>query len=166
MRRLQVKNTIYISNPYILACNSGFQSTGLQNMKHPLPEIYQKSASSLSLRVLRRIDTNVEEILSSAPCVALYEMTDKKHRQWSRTEVQGALFVVKRKTQPRFHFIILNRRSSAQNLVHDLLSGFEYEIQVPYLVYGYLQSVCCGSLYVHLHMHLFYFNLSSSSSMS
>lgn len=82
------------------------------------------------------MDTNVEKILSSVPCVALYEMTDKQHRQWSRTEVEGALFVVKRKTQPRFHFIILNRCSNAQNLVHDLLSGFEYEIQVQYLVYG------------------------------
>jgi mRNA-decapping enzyme 1B len=48
--------------------------------------------------------------------------------------VEGSLFVVKRRTQPRFQFVVMNRRST-DNLVEDLLGEFEYEVQVPYLLY-------------------------------
>ncbi|KAF2310657.1 hypothetical protein GH714_016105 [Hevea brasiliensis] len=52
----------------------------------------------------------------------------------SRKDVEGSLFVVKRNTQPRFQFIVMNRRNT-DNLVENLLGDFEYEIQVPYLLY-------------------------------
>jgi len=48
--------------------------------------------------------------------------------------VEGSLFVVKRRTQPRFQFIVMNRRST-DNLVENLLGDFEYEVQSPYLLY-------------------------------
>ncbi|KAF4402873.1 hypothetical protein G4B88_010325 [Cannabis sativa] len=52
----------------------------------------------------------------------------------SRKDVEGSLFVVKRNTQPRFQFIVMNRRNT-DNLVENLLGDFEYEVQVPYLLY-------------------------------
>ncbi|XP_054815306.1 mRNA-decapping enzyme-like protein isoform X2 [Prosopis cineraria] len=52
----------------------------------------------------------------------------------SRKDVEGSLFVVKRTTQPRFQFIVMNRRNT-ENLVENLLGDFEYEVQVPYLLY-------------------------------
>nr|GEY88676.1 mRNA-decapping enzyme-like protein [Tanacetum cinerariifolium] len=52
----------------------------------------------------------------------------------SRKDVEGSLFVVKRNAQPRFQFIIMNRRNT-ENLVEDLLGDFDYELQVPYLLY-------------------------------
>ncbi|CAI9097674.1 OLC1v1034144C3 [Oldenlandia corymbosa var. corymbosa] len=52
----------------------------------------------------------------------------------ARKDVEGSLFVVKRSAQPRFQFIVMNRRST-ENLVEDLLSDLEFEIQVPYLLY-------------------------------
>ncbi|THG03560.1 hypothetical protein TEA_022937 [Camellia sinensis var. sinensis] len=52
----------------------------------------------------------------------------------SRKDVEGSLFVVKRNTQPRFQFIVMNRRNT-DNLVENLLGDFEYEVQGPYLLY-------------------------------
>lgn len=54
--------------------------------------------------------------------------------QWSRKDVEGSLFVVKRSTQPRFQFVVMNRRNT-ENLVEDLLGDFEFEVQLPYLLY-------------------------------
>ncbi|TVU50923.1 hypothetical protein EJB05_02320 [Eragrostis curvula] len=87
----------------------------------------------LNLTVLQRLDPAVEDILITAAHVTLYDF-DIDHNQWSRKDVEGSLFVVKRNTQPRFQFIVMNRRNT-DNLVEDLLSDFEYELQPPYLLY-------------------------------
>ncbi|EEF38567.1 mRNA decapping enzyme 1A, putative [Ricinus communis] len=85
-----------------------------------MPNIDQQSTKLLNLTVLQRIDPFVEEILITAA--------------HSRKDVEGSLFVVKRNTQPRFQFIVMNRRNT-DNLVENLLGDFEYEVQVPYLLY-------------------------------
>lgn len=69
----------------------------------------------------------------TAAHVTFYEFNIELNR-WSRKDVEGSLFVVKRNTQPRFQFIVMNRRNT-DNLVEDLLGDFEYEVQVPYLLY-------------------------------
>ena len=83
--------------------------------------------------VLQKIDCHVKEILATAGHVTLYDF-DMELSQWSHQGVEGPLFVIKRRTQPQFQFIVMNRRS-AKNLVEDLLSDFEYEINLPYLLY-------------------------------
>ncbi|XP_020274737.1 uncharacterized protein LOC109849330 isoform X3 [Asparagus officinalis] len=93
----------------------------------------QQSTKVLNLTVLQRIDPHVEEILITAAHVTFYEFNIELN-QWSRKDVEGSLFVVKRNTQPRFQFIVMNRRN-AENLVEDILGDFEYEIQPPYLLY-------------------------------
>ncbi|XP_042411080.1 mRNA-decapping enzyme-like protein isoform X2 [Zingiber officinale] len=98
-----------------------------------MPNLDQNSTKVLNLTVLQRIDPFVEEILMTAAHVTLYEF-DIELNQWSRKDVEGSLFVVKRNTQPRFQFIVMNRRNT-DNLVEDLLGDFEYEVQVPYLLY-------------------------------
>ncbi|GAB2274581.1 hypothetical protein Dimus_009349 [Dionaea muscipula] len=98
-----------------------------------MPNLDQNSTKLLNLTVLQRIDPFVEEILITAAHVTFYEF-NLDLSQWSRKDVEGSLFVVKRNTQPRFQFIVMNRRST-ENLVEDLLGDFEYEIQVPYLLY-------------------------------
>lgn len=87
----------------------------------------------LNLTVLQRIDPFIEEILITAAHVTFYEFNIESN-QWSRKDVEGSLFVVKRNTQPRFQFIVMNRRNT-DNLVENLLGDFEYEVQVPYLLY-------------------------------
>lgn len=95
--------------------------------------INQQSTWELNLTVLQRMDHHVEDILITAGHVTLY-VFDVDKCQWSRKDVEGSLFVVKRRTKPRFQFIVMNRRST-ENLVEDLLDGFECEVQVPYLLY-------------------------------
>lgn len=95
--------------------------------------INQESTWELNRTVLQRIDHYIEDILITAGHVTLYEF-DVDTCQWSRKDVEGSLFVVKRRTKPRFQFIVMNRRST-ENLVEDLLDDFEYELQVPYLLY-------------------------------
>uniref|UniRef100_A0A0D3DJF4 mRNA-decapping enzyme-like protein n=1 Tax=Brassica oleracea var. oleracea TaxID=109376 RepID=A0A0D3DJF4_BRAOL len=89
---------------------------------------YQNSTRLLNLKVLRRIDPFIEEILITAAHVTLYEFNIQKS-EWSRKDVEGSLFVVKRnRQQPRFQFIVMNRRNT-DNLVEDLLGEFEYQVQ-------------------------------------
>ncbi|XP_077230431.1 mRNA-decapping enzyme-like protein isoform X2 [Tasmannia lanceolata] len=97
------------------------------------PNLDHKSTKVLNLTVLQRIDPFIEEILITASHVALYQFNIELS-QWSRKDVEGSLFVVKRNTQPRFQFIVMNRRST-DNLVENLLGDFEYDVQVPYLLY-------------------------------
>ncbi|CAN0900520.1 mRNA-decapping enzyme-like protein [Linum grandiflorum] len=85
-----------------------------------MPNLDQQSTKLLNLTVLQRIDPFVEEILITAA--------------HSRKDVEGSLFVVKRNAQPRFQFIVMNRRNT-DNLVEDLLGDFEFELQLPYLLY-------------------------------
>ncbi|KAJ6824390.1 mRNA-decapping enzyme-like protein isoform X1 [Iris pallida] len=99
----------------------------------PVPHLDKKSTRALNLTVLQRIDPSVEDILITAAHVALYEFNIQQI-QWGRKDVEGSLFVVKRNTQPRFQFVVMNRRST-DNLVEDILGDFEYELQVPYLLY-------------------------------
>ncbi|KAH9317507.1 hypothetical protein KI387_019276, partial [Taxus chinensis] len=68
----------------------------------------------------------------------------------SRKDVEGSLFVVKRKTQPRFQFIVMNRRNT-ENLVQDLLGGFQYEVQVPYLLYQSSTEEVTGIWFYNQH---------------
>ncbi|XP_038707019.1 mRNA-decapping enzyme-like protein isoform X1 [Tripterygium wilfordii] len=104
----------------------------LQNGKL-MPNLDQQSTKLLNLTVLQRIDPFIEEILITAAHVTFYEFNIELS-QWSRKDVEGSLFVVKRNAQPRFQFIVMNRRNT-DNLVENLLGDFEYEIQVPYLLY-------------------------------
>ncbi|XP_052186799.1 mRNA-decapping enzyme-like protein [Diospyros lotus] len=98
-----------------------------------MPNLDQQSTKLLNLTVLQRIDPFVEEILITAAHVTFYGFNIDLS-QWSRKDVEGSLFVIKRNTQPRFQFIVMNRRNT-DNLVEDLLGDFEYEVQVPYLLY-------------------------------
>ncbi|KAI3677033.1 hypothetical protein L1987_86651 [Smallanthus sonchifolius] len=98
-----------------------------------IPNLDQNSTKILNLTVLQRMDPYIEEILITAAHVTFYEFNVDVN-QWSRKDVEGSLFVVKRNAQPRFQFIVMNRRNT-ENLVEDLLGDFEYELQVPYLLY-------------------------------
>ncbi|XP_059646627.1 mRNA-decapping enzyme-like protein isoform X2 [Cornus florida] len=98
-----------------------------------MPNLDKHSTKLLNLTVLQRRDPSIEEILITATHVTFYEFNIELN-QWSRKDVEGSLFVVKRNTQPRFQFIVMNRRNT-DNLVENLLGDFEYEVQVPYLLY-------------------------------
>ncbi|CAL0310535.1 unnamed protein product [Lupinus luteus] len=83
------------------------------------PNLDEQSTKVLNLTVLQRMDPFINQILFTAA--------------HSRKDVEGSLFVVKRSSQPRFQFIVMNRRNT-DNLVENLLD-FEYELKKPYLLY-------------------------------
>ncbi|XP_024397741.1 mRNA-decapping enzyme-like protein [Physcomitrium patens] len=97
------------------------------------PQLDQHNTKELNLTVLQRMDRYVEDILTTAGHVTLFQF-DTVTQQWIRKDVEGSLFVVKRRSQPRFQFIVMNRQST-DNLVENLLGDFEYEVQAPNLLY-------------------------------
>ncbi|KAL6893740.1 hypothetical protein ACP4OV_007838 [Aristida adscensionis] len=97
------------------------------------PAFDQESTRVLNLSVLRRLDSAVTDILITAAHVAAYSF-DEDLMQWSRKPVEGSLFVVKRNTQPRFQLVVMNRLN-IENLVEDLLTNFEHQVEVPYVMY-------------------------------
>ncbi|KAL3153048.1 hypothetical protein ABBQ38_012072 [Trebouxia sp. C0009 RCD-2024] len=97
------------------------------------PLLDKKATDQLNLSVLRRVDPDTEQVLTTAGHVALYGFdTDKK--AWSRKDVEGSLFLLKRQTQPRFRIVILNKKSQ-DNFVEDILGDFKFEIASPYILY-------------------------------
>ncbi|KAK3260219.1 hypothetical protein CYMTET_30811 [Cymbomonas tetramitiformis] len=97
------------------------------------PQLDKNATKNLNLSVLKRQDPDVENVLATAGHVALYQL-DLDKMQWSRKEVEGSLFIVKRRSQPLFQFVVLNQRST-ENLVQDILGGFQFEISKPYVFY-------------------------------
>lgn len=98
-----------------------------------MPNIDQQSTKLLNLTVLQRFDPCIQDILFTAAHVALYEFSMGTN-QWSRKDVQGSLFVVKRNKDPWYQFIVMNQRNT-ENLVENLSGNFEFDVQVPYLLY-------------------------------
>ncbi|XP_055812340.1 mRNA-decapping enzyme-like protein isoform X3 [Solanum dulcamara] len=115
-----------------------------------MPNLDERSTKMLNLTVLQRIDPCIEEILITSAHVTLYEFNVDLN-QWSRKEVEGSFFVVKRSAQPRFQFIVMNRRNAAENMVEDLLGDFEFEVQVPYLLYRNAAQEVNGIWFYNAH---------------
>ncbi|KAG6761873.1 hypothetical protein POTOM_035112 [Populus tomentosa] len=103
--------------------NSKKTTTRMPQNGKLMPNIDQQSTKLLNLTVLQRIDPLVEEILITAAHVTLYQFNIDL-TQWD----------LSLNMQPRFQFIVMNRRNT-DNLVENLLGDFEYEVQVPYLLY-------------------------------
>ncbi|GJM95950.1 hypothetical protein PR202_ga12746 [Eleusine coracana subsp. coracana] len=95
----------------------------------------------LNLSVLRRLDPAVTDILITAAHVVAYNF-DADSGEW----VRRRSFVARRNPspplphpiswseQPRFQLVVMNRLNT-ENLVEDLLTDFEYDMQVPYVMY-------------------------------
>ncbi|CAL5423968.1 unnamed protein product [Camellia sinensis] len=98
-----------------------------------MPNLDQQSTKVLNLTVLQRIDPFVEEILITAAHVTLYEFNIDLS-QWS----QGCrrLFVCRQEEHSTSVPVYSNEQEKySYNLVENLLGDFEYEVQVPYLLY-------------------------------
>ncbi|KAL3029698.1 hypothetical protein AAZX31_03G178500 [Glycine max] len=87
----------------------------MSQTKKLTPNLDQQSTKVLNLTVLQRIDPYIDEILFTAAHVSFYDFNIESN-QWSRKDVEGSLFVVKRNSQPRFQFIVMNRRNTAQEV--------------------------------------------------
>ncbi|KAL1326382.1 hypothetical protein HN51_040077 [Arachis hypogaea] len=79
--------------------------------KKLMPNLDRQSTKVLNLTVLQRFNPFIAEILFTAAHVSFYEFNIETN-QWSRKDVEGSLFVVKRNVQPQFQFIVMNRQNT------------------------------------------------------
>ncbi|KAL4329652.1 hypothetical protein AHAS_Ahas13G0321500 [Arachis hypogaea] len=114
------------------ASMANFGPMSQSQSKKLMPNLDRQSTKVLNLTVLQRFNPFIAEILFTAAHVSFYEFNIETN-QWSRKDVEGSLFVVKRNVQPQFQFIVMNRQNT-DNLVENLLD-FEYELKKPYLLY-------------------------------
>uniref|UniRef100_A0A7S0S2H6 WH1 domain-containing protein n=1 Tax=Chlamydomonas leiostraca TaxID=1034604 RepID=A0A7S0S2H6_9CHLO len=91
------------------------------------------NVNEVNLAVLKRLDPEVEQVLGNAAHVCLYVMS-LETQAWERKNVEGSLFLLKRRTNPRFQIVVLNKLAT-ENYYETIHGGFEVEIQAPYLMY-------------------------------
>lgn len=108
---------------------------------------------SINLRALRKIDNQIGEILFSAGQVAIYyynidEVSGAETNggegpdgdgKWQRKEIEGALFFVRRTSQPEYAFVVINKLNTI-NLVQKITKDLETSVQLPYLMYKNTES--------------------------
>ena len=97
------------------------------------PTLDKTKAEQINLSVIQRLDSEVEQVIATAGHVALYDF-DVSTSQWSRKDVEGSLFLVKRRGAPRFRFVILNKKGD-DNFWENVGSDFSCEKQEPYVMY-------------------------------
>jgi Dcp1-like decapping family len=78
--------------------------------KIKLSKKQKASVALLTLNVLRRQDDGITRVLMQSNYVSVYEFSRAK-QQWEKKEIQGALYLVQRRSEPRHCIIILNKMS-------------------------------------------------------
>ncbi|GJY90280.1 mRNA-decapping enzyme-like protein [Tanacetum coccineum] len=111
-----------------------------------MPNMDEKSTKMLNLTVLQRMDPYIDQILITAAHVTFYQFNVHVN-QWERPAKVSVYNNESAKyRQAYFHqsytlvfCISLDGTKyllpSTENLVEDLLGDFDYELQVPYLLY-------------------------------
>lgn len=87
----------------------------------------------ISVNSIKRVDPYVKDILMTATHVALYKFCYSRN-EWTRTEIEGALFVYSRNGEPYHSFMVMNRLNTV-NQIEPLVKEFDYQTQSPFLLY-------------------------------
>ena len=111
-----------------------------------------------NLRLLQRTcDKSITEIMATATHVVLYEFA---HASWSKTEVEGSLFVVSKSSPQTSYMLTIMNRSSTENFTMPITSELNLQHQEPYLICkrilsdaktGTSKSVIEGIWFHHAH---------------
>ncbi|KAF7495711.1 mRNA-decapping enzyme 1A [Sarcoptes scabiei] len=88
---------------------------------------------SINLRALKKIDTNINEIILCAGQVAVYYY-DVSKETWERKNIEGTLFFVRRAISPVHAFVVINRLNTI-NFVQTITKDLATNKQTPYLMY-------------------------------
>jgi len=89
------------------------------------------------LAALQADDRDVEDILLTASHVALYELkTETAGPAWRKTEVEGSMYVLRRKTRPLTMLLIKNQSDSEEGDFSQSLEGkIEFEVKESTIFY-------------------------------
>ncbi|KAF8823122.1 putative mRna-decapping enzyme subunit 1 [Cardiosporidium cionae] len=91
----------------------------------------QQARQELATRVLKNMDTFVDEILLQIPFAALY-VADFPGRRWKRADIEGSLYCAKRRNSPKYRLFILNKLNQT-NFVEDISERHEVDIHKNYV---------------------------------
>ncbi len=108
-------------------------SLSLAGVMAPTTPAVAAADPELVLPTLRRFDGEIEEVLATSGHVSLYTMAVET-QQWNRKNVEGSLFVLKRRSAPRYQMLVLNKLAT-ENYTEDIHSGLDFELNPPYLMY-------------------------------
>ncbi|CAE6429715.1 unnamed protein product [Rhizoctonia solani] len=89
------------------------------------------SRKAWNLKVIQRHDPDIVCIWDQVSYVMLMQYSGS---QWSKTSVEGSLFLFDRRGFPRYGFFILNR-SSAHNYIHLLTPEDNLEVRENYVIF-------------------------------
>lgn len=89
--------------------------------------------TKMNLSALQQVDPEINEIVDSAAQVALFQYSTQTS-QWTKSDIEGALFVYAHRNPSERGFIILNRHSP-KNYKEPITADIEFKIKSPYLIY-------------------------------
>ncbi|KAJ3004749.1 UNVERIFIED_CONTAM: mRNA-decapping enzyme 1B [Siphonaria sp. JEL0065] len=89
--------------------------------------------NSHNLKVLRRHDDKITDILDSTSHVVVYEFDEAK-QSWTKRGIEGTLFIVQRDFSLKHRMMILNRLG-LENLEVDLNNEVEFQVTGDYVIY-------------------------------
>ncbi|KAG9085739.1 hypothetical protein FRC06_003471 [Ceratobasidium sp. 370] len=89
------------------------------------------SRKAWNLKVIQRHDPDILCIWDQVSYVMLMQYSPSG---WSKTSVEGSLFLFDRRGLPRYGFFILNR-SASQNYIHLLTAEDNLEVQESYVIF-------------------------------
>ncbi|KAK7604725.1 hypothetical protein V9T40_005911 [Parthenolecanium corni] len=95
-----------------------------------------------NISAISRFDHQVKDIILSASQVALY-VFDAKKAKWTKRKTEGACFIYKRKTSPRYGLFVLNRLDTT-NFIELLNSTMEIQLQEPFILYRNISKTIYG----------------------
>jgi len=81
---------------------------------------------SVNLKVLKKIDSDIEEILYIVSYCSLHEL-DIASKIWHACETAGPLFLVRRKVTPQFKLILLNQKAPS-DYEEDIYQNQRFEL--------------------------------------
>jgi hypothetical protein len=91
----------------------------------------------MDLRAFKRLDEGVDAVLARAKHVALYKLRRLADgsEDWEREDVEGALFVLRRDSNPRYALCILNRLSASDFIETVSLPHCEFEFSDRFILF-------------------------------
>lgn len=97
------------------------------------PAISSKLDVSMNVNALRLVDPSLNLLQDHATHVVLYSFKPDSN-EWEKVNIEGALFIYSRKTEPRYNMTIINRLNT-NNLVEFLNGDMNLQVQEPFLLY-------------------------------
>ncbi|OQR68368.1 hypothetical protein BIW11_04574, partial [Tropilaelaps mercedesae] len=101
------------------------------------------SETKMNLSALQQVDPEINEIVDSATQVALFEYATQSS-QWTKTDIEGALFVYAHRNPSERGLIILNRHSP-KNYKEPITADLEFKMNAPFLIYKTLSGQIFGA---------------------